>query len=169
MTKTTLSPPRKENIGKIATELQEKSDLQSDSIELQREIHKGSNSKKTFEEELMTTVKRGMDDPKIDGNFFVVVLNKKERLLQNIVRQYFFYRQSCPSPDFDQTVYRVYRKSGKVQYLWTVPDNVTCNNLPHMKKDLPPEQLQLVYMTESFNCGALDRYADMISKEKDSE
>ena len=169
MTKIKSTTPRTENIGKIATDLQKKGDLQSDSIELQREIHKGSNSKKTFEEELMTTVERGMNDPKIEGNFFVVVLNKKERLLQNIIRQYFFYRQSCPSPDFDQSVYRIYRKSGRIQYLWTVPDNVSCNNLPHMKKDLPPEQMQLVYMTEAFNCGALDRYADKISREKVSE
>lgn len=94
-----------ETIGKISLDLQSKGTMDTDAIELQREIHKGSNSEKSFDEEVWAAVDRGRKDSNIDGIFYVVVLFKKERALQNIIRQYFFYRQSCPTPEFDQTVY----------------------------------------------------------------
>ena len=163
MTKTKSS---KSSVGKIALDLQKKSDLQTDSIELQREIHKGSNSDKSYEEEVWTTVERGRDDTSIHGDFYIIVISKKERLLQNIVRQYFFYRQSCPTPEFDQTVYKFIREDDHVDFLWTVPNNVACLNLPLRKKDLPADQMMLVSMIDAFHCGDLDRLAAKHNKEE---
>ena len=39
------------------------------------------------------------------GVFYIVVLTKRERLLNNVIRNYFLARLSCPTPDYDQTVY----------------------------------------------------------------
>jgi hypothetical protein len=154
-----------DTVGRKAIDLQMKGDLQTDSIELQTEIHKGSNSKKSYEEEVWECINRGLSDPKIEGDFFVVVLFKKERHLQNIVRQYFFYRQSCPTPEYDQTVYKIHRKGTKIQYLWTVPNNAACQFLPQMGADLPEDQKLLLSMVHAFNSGKLDLWAKKLNKE----
>ena len=79
-----------ETVGEASLRLQKSGGDHPDSIELQREIHQGSNSKKSYEEEIWETVDRGRKDPKIKNNFYIVVLFKKERLLTNIIRQLFF-------------------------------------------------------------------------------
>ena len=38
-------------------------------------------------------------------NFFVCVLTKSEKLLHNVFRNYFVARLSCPTPNYDPTVY----------------------------------------------------------------
>lgn len=154
-----------ERVGEKAIDLRVKSDMQTDAIELEREIHQGTNSKKSYEEEIWTTIDRGLSDSSISGDFFIVVLFKKERHLQNIIRHYFFYRKTCPTPTYDQTVYKYHRHSKEVEYIWTVPDNVTCLNLPLCKHDLPDEHQRLVHMIEAFRCGDLDRYCAKLNNE----
>jgi len=145
-------------VGETALDLQVKDD-KINAIELQREVHKGSNSERSFEEEIWEAVDRGKKDPSMEGTFYIVVLFKKERHLQNILRQYFFYRQSCPSPDFDQTVYKYYPKGDEIEYLWTIPNNAACVFLPANRFDLPSEQLPLLEMVEAFRRGDLDKLA----------
>lgn len=163
MSKKKVNPV--ETVGKLAIDLQKKRDLKIDSIELQKEIHKGNFSKRSYEEEVWETIKRGCQDETIKGNFYIVVLFKKERLLQNVVRQYFFYRKSCPTPEFDQTVYRYQPKADSIEFLWTIPNNAACLTLPSRKNDLPIDQQWLISMIESFQDGDLDRYADRLNDE----
>jgi len=139
--------------------------MDTTATEMQTEIHKGSNSKKSYEEEIWETVDRALKDDAIKGDFYVVVLFKKERHLQNIVRQYFFYRNSCPTPEYDQTVYHVRRMDRKIKYLWTVPDVATCKWLPLRVNELPDEQLHLVKMIQDFNSGELEKVARKMNDE----
>lgn len=158
----------KKTVGEEAIKLQTTGDMQTDSIELEREIHIGSNSDKSYEEEVWDTVDRGIKDPNIEGDFYVVVLFKKERHLQNIVRQYFFYRQSCPTPEYDQTVYLYHRKEDEAEFLWTVPNNAACRFIPLME-ELPKDHETLLNMVNAFNCGDLDKLAAKLNKEKQPE
>lgn len=125
--------------------------------ELQESMHKGDSSEKTFEEEVWVTVGRGVKADYISGDFFVVVLFRKDRILKNIIRQQFFYRQTIPTPEFDQTVYKYFRKDDKLEMLWTIPNNATCLYLPLMGADLPKEHLPLLEMVEAFKRGDLDK------------
>lgn len=145
-------------VGEQALEAQ-KTDVQSDYIELQKEIHQGTNSKKSYEEEVWEAVDRGRKDNAIKGDFFVVVLFKKERHLQNIVRQYFFYRQSCPTPEYDQTVYLYERNADKLNFMWCVPNNATVMNLCLRHKELPEDQQWLAEMCKAFTSGELEKWA----------
>lgn len=163
---------KKEPIGKVALDLQQKAlkghSDSTDAIELQREIHKGSNSEKSYEEEVWECVDRGRKDPAISKDFFITVLFKKERHLQNIIRQYFLYRQSCPTPEYDQTVYKYHRKDDDLEYLWTVPNNVACLALV---KDLEagvihPDHETLAHMAEAFLNRDLDKYCAKLNGEK---
>lgn len=138
-------------------------------IELQQEIHKGSKSEKSYEEEVWETVDKGRKAPELDPSkdFFIVVLFKKERLLQNVVRQYFFYRQSCPTPEYDQTVYKYHRKGDELEYIWTVANNVTTLYLKKMLDEnaIPKDQETLAFMAEAFLTGNMDKYAKKLNKE----
>jgi hypothetical protein len=163
MKRKRLEPPK--TIGQHQYAILSKSNDKINPIELQRDIHKGTNSERSFEEEVYDACERGINDPKIEGDFYIVVLFKKERHLKTTVRQYFFYRQSCPTPQYDQTVYRYIRKSDEIRYLWTVPDKSTCETLPFDKHLIPEDHQLLVVMTENFNNGELDRYAMRLNGE----
>jgi len=53
--------------------------------------------------------------------FYVCVITKKERLMDNVLRNYFLARSTCPTPQYDQTVYKYHRDSGAIQFLWVLP------------------------------------------------
>ena len=151
-------------VGKASLDLRESTESY-DARELEQEIHKGSNSEKSYEEEIWTCVENAQKDSSIAGDFFIVVLLKKERHLTNVVRQYFFYRSSCPTPEWDQTVYKYEKKGGKLSYIWTVPDKETCMRLPLYKSSLPPEQQLLLSMINSFHNGELEKLAERLNNE----
>lgn len=158
----------KKTVGEATIEAS-KQDMQSDYIELEREINKGTASKKSYEEEVWETIDRGRKDDKITGNFYVVVLFKKERHLRNVVRRLFFYRQSCPTPEFDQTVYRYIKKGDVLEFLWCVPNNATVLNLNMRSTLLPEDQNELKEMCRAFTSGDLDRLAERLNKEDASQ
>ena len=160
-------PEKKGTVGAESLKLQEKSigEVGPDAIELQQAVHKGSNSEKSYEESVWGAVDRGRKDPAVSDDFYVVVLVKKERHLQNVVRQLFFYRQSCPSPEYDQTVYRYVRKGDEIEFLWTIPNNAACQFMPQMGGDLPDDQKLLLEMVLAFNSGELDKKARLLNKE----
>lgn len=104
---------KKETVGKIATDLQQKQAETRDPIELQREILK------EYEGNIVECIERGKKETSND--FFVVVEVKKERLLKNVVRNMFFWRHSCPTPTYDQTVYHYHAKEEALEFLWVLP------------------------------------------------
>ncbi len=160
----TSSNETKKTVGEYSYELQQKEDEKINPIDLQREIHRGNSDEDSFENQVRLAVERGENDEKINGDFFIVVLFKKERLLQNVVRQLFFYRQSCPTPEFDQVVYHYYRHARKLEYLWVVPDKDTCRDLPLLKNQLPLEQRELLNYIDDFKTGKLDKICEKLNK-----
>jgi len=158
---------KKTTVGAESLKLTEKSigEKGPDAVELQQEIHKGSNSEKSYEEEVWEAVDRGRKDSEIEGDFYILVLVKKERHMKNVMRQLFFYRQSCPTPQYDQTVYLYHRKDDEIEFLWTVPNNAACMFLPRMGSDLPDDQTLLVEMVDAFHTGKLDQKARFLNKE----
>ncbi len=153
-------------VGKAAVDLALSTSSDSyDRNEIEREVHKGSNSEKSYEEEIWDTISQGKKDPSISGDFYVIVVLKKERHLANVLRQFFFSRQSCPTPEYDQTVYKYIAAEEKIEYLWTVPDVETCNYLPLYKSSLPQDHLLLLSMIEAFKRGDLDKWAAKLNNE----
>jgi len=156
-----ITSPKK-TVGAHAVELQQKKDEKINPIDLQREIHKGNTNEDSFENQVRVAVERGMKD--LEGDFYIVVLFKKERLLKNIIRQYFFPRISCPTPEYDQIVYQYERKTEKLEMLWVVPDKQSTIDLPLMASYLPHEQSELVGFVRDFNSGKLDRVCEKLNK-----
>jgi len=154
--------PTAKKVGAYALELMAKKDEKINPIDLQRQIHKGNKDEDSFENQVITAITRGRDQ--FSGDFYVVVLFKKERLLQNIVRQYFFPRKSCPTPEYDQVVYKYHRNSEKIEMLWVIPDKGSTQYLPLIRFSLPPEQKELLKFIDDFNSGKLDEMCEKLNR-----
>jgi len=147
--------------GEHSFDLQKKADDKINSIDLQREIHKGNREDISFEDQVRIAVENGKED--FEGDFFPVVLFKRERLLKNIIRQYFFTRQSCPTPEYDQVVYKYFRKEHKLDFLWVVPDKQTVIDMCMIGDSFPKEHQDLVSFAKDFNTGELDKLCDRLN------
>lgn len=56
-------------------------------------------------------------------NFYVVMLTKKERLGE-VPRTLFLARLSCPTPIYNQSVWKYHHATANLEYLWTIPDQI---------------------------------------------
>lgn len=77
-----------------------------------------------YNNKLMEAVKKGQKS--ITGDFYIEICTKTERLIQKAWSNYFFVRYSCPTPFYDQTVYKLNAKEERLEYLWTVPSKKLC-------------------------------------------
>lgn len=98
-------------------------------------------------------------------DFYIAVLTKKERVFQNVIRNYFVARQTCPTPSFDQSVFKVKKEAQQLQYLWTVPSKETCEYLQYNRLLVDPEEHELLTYVMQFSSGQLDKLAQKENNE----
>jgi hypothetical protein len=114
---------------------------------------------KTYEEELMECVheyqKKRLENVK---PFYVVVLAKKERLMKNVVRRYFFGRESEPTPEYDQAVYEVNPKDQQVNFQWQIPDIESYHDMVFNGHLYDIEQQQLVSFCKAMHENRLAKF-----------
>lgn len=148
----------KKTVGAHSFELQQKDPDTRDPIELEREIHKTDYEKGVIE--AIETGRRIYQSP-----FYVVVLTKKERLMQNVLRHYFIPRQSCPTATWDQVVYKFSVTDEKLDFLWTVPDKETCELFRSNALKIVQEERWLLQFVLDFYDGTLDGHAKKLNGE----
>ena len=108
-----------------------------------------------YEKEILECINRGIEQFK--DNFFVVVVMRLDdsMVTANVIRARFFPRKSCPTPDYNQDVYKY--ESGDLQYLWSIPDRTTCHTYIKNYKQVVPEEQHLLAMIIKFFNGDLDK------------
>lgn len=149
---------KKLTAGMLLSELREQDSVIEDARELQERNHK------EYEEKIyqvLNTAKR--DHPNTD--IFIVVLTKYEKHL-DVPRYYFFYRLSCPTPTYDQVVYKYHHATDHIEFIWVVPDKVTCEDYSRDRLMVPPTHQQLLYFVLSFYDGTLDNKCKELNGEK---
>lgn len=151
---------KRETVGKISSELLQKEPETRDPIELEREMHKD------YVNHVYDAVARGKTE--FPGDFFVVVITKKERLMQNVLRNYFLARSTCPTPEWDQTVYRYKRADDLIEFLWVVPSKDTCQLFKDNALEISPEEKDLLRFVMDFTDGTLLKLAKRLNKEMKS-
>lgn len=145
----------------------------SHSYELQQKSHDIDHSPneqmaeqlKDYDKNMEECVARSKKD--FDGDFYVVVITKKERLMQNVIRNFFTGRKSCPTPEYDQSVYTYDRKLGHIKLLWVVPSKDTCFYMIQNALTLPSDQRVLLEFVMDFADNTLLRKAKELNGEKD--
>ena len=134
-----------ETIGKISRDLILKGDKNDHTVNEQMQ-----EQLENYEKNVFDCVDAGK---KIyNGTFFITVLTKKEMLMENVLRHYFFHRATCPTPDYDQSVY-MYRPIDEVlDFLWVIPNKDTCHYMRENALLLDPKERQLLqYVLEFFD------------------
>ncbi len=76
--------------------------------------------------------------------WYIVIHHKKEHLLENVIRRYFIARQSMPTPQWDQTVWRYEPNTTDLIFLWVLPDENTAKWMAANPADIHPEQHHLL-------------------------
>lgn len=105
------------------------------------------------------------DNPSFDSDFFVVVLIKKEKLLQNVMRNYFIATLTCPTPTHDQSVFYYNHDKESLEFLWAVPDQETCLTFIENKNEVVMEERQLLQNILDFYDGNLYKLAKRLNGE----
>jgi hypothetical protein len=147
----------RETVGKIATDLMMSTPEDVSVKEL------GQDMLEDYMESLWECIDRGSKD--IACDFFVVVLQKKERVLQNVVRNQFLYRRSCPTPTYNQSVFRYSRKDDELEYIWSLPDKDSCYMLRANALQVISEERDMLKFVLDFFDGTLDNMAQTYNGE----
>ena len=149
---------KKKTVGAHAVEALQKESSSQDPIELEREMHRD------YEKNIVEVLEKGKKE--YPGNFFIVVITKRERLLENVLRNQYFSRSSCPSPDWDQVVYMYEKAQDRLLFLWVLPCRETCEHLTQYAKKVVPQERQLLNLVLNFNNGSLLRLAKQLNGEE---
>lgn len=157
----------KQTIGSIASDLLSKNDTSNlNPQEIQRAQEKEyldnlvwcvQHAQKKIDCSKIEGHQQCKDRVAIEGDFFVSALLKKEKLLENVLRNYFVATKTCPTPCYDQTVYRYDAIKGDIEFIWVVPDRETCLTFKENVTQIVPEERQLLQNILDFYDGVLYR------------
>lgn len=149
----------RETIGKLSSDLIIKSPDTRSPIEQMRE------NLSEYESNIWQCVERYKKQ--FPGNFYVVVITKNERLMPNVFRNYFTARLSCPTPDYDQTVY-IYRRSDEsLEFLWVIPSRDASIYLKNNALYVEESERNLLKFVLEFADGTLFKLAKKLNGEKE--
>lgn len=117
------SKPRKK-LGKIVADILENT-RPNETVSV-RDV--GESVFSDFDKEMQLCIDRGL--AQFPGNFHIVLLIEIPKLYRGqVVRAYYIPRISCPTPGYDQTVWRYNRDSGSLNLLWTIPAREICDDI----------------------------------------
>lgn len=156
---TKILEGKKKTVGQEALEIFQKGTYESSPIALQEEMTR---------EYYQNLIDCALNNRKhFKGKFFIVVLTKNEKLLPNVFRNYFFARKSCPTPDYDQSVFRYNNLAEEVEYLWTIPSQDASYHLLENQRYVHIKEQDLLGFVIQFKKGELFRLAKKLNGEKD--
>ena len=104
-----------------------------------------------------------------NGDFFIVTQLKNEKLLSHALptfREYFIAQKSCPTPNYDQNLYKYDSKKEEISYLWSIPDRETSHYLFENKLLVDQSERQLLDFVLKFQDGSLFRLMKELNGEK---
>jgi hypothetical protein len=144
-------------MGAVARDLMLKEPETRDPVEIQRA---------TEEDYIKNLIECAEAHKKIfTHDFYIIVLTKNERLLHNVFRNFFYARISCPTPEYDQSVYRYNRHNDNIEYIWTVPSKEACAHLELNKNEVVESERGLLKFVLEFADGTLHNLAKKLNKE----
>lgn len=92
---------------------------------------------------------------KYQHDFYIEVQIRKEKLMPNVFRNQFFSKKACPTPTWDQNLYKYHYLADELEYLWTVPDKQTCQIMHANALDVPESERTLLNFVLDFHDGTL--------------
>lgn len=146
-----MNEPRK-TVGRIQTELAPKS-IDDNHSAYEQSLEQLSE----YEQNLIDRIEAGKKE--YAGDFYIVVITKRERLMDKVLRHYFLARSTCPTPQYDEAVYKYHKKEDRVEFLWVVPDKSTCEDFMMNAVTTSEDEKVLRDFVIKFKSGDLDLVA----------
>ncbi len=147
-------------VGKFATDLMAKDDgYQVNAVDQQRAMTED------YIKNLHEAVERGIKSYP-NSDFYVHVETKKEKLLENVLRNYFITKHACPTPNYDQSVFKYHHEKGDIVFMWVVPDRGTCFYFKENSAQIPAEEKDLLQFIRMFDDGTLLKLAKRLNGEE---
>lgn len=141
---------KRDTIGKIATDLQTNI-IQESAHTISERIQAASPNYKAI---LHNAYLEGLKNKPND--FYIELCVKVEKLLWNVDPRWIPHvRDTCPTPCFNQSVYRYNKKDDCLEYMWTIPDIHSCVWMLQNALNLPDEQRELLNYVLDFKDGKL--------------
>jgi len=112
---------------------------------------------------LNNTIEQGKK--KYPGDFYLVIEQKVEILLDYVARSFVFHRLSCPTPHYDQTAFRYIKKDDRIEFLWSIPRKNTVLRVLHFPIGKDEKLVKTVY---AFVDGSFYRKALELNGEMDN-
>jgi len=144
---STFKQEKRKTAGEHYLDLMQKNPEEVDVVEMQQEMQKDwiknliecvDANKKVFPED-----------------FYVVIETKREVILANVIRNYFIGRKSCPTPNYDNTVWKYHRGEDRLEFLWVIPSRETCKVYMTNKDKVDPAEYELLSFIQQFADGTL--------------
>lgn len=148
-------------IGAISAELALKSNESRDP----REIQEATEAE--YLENLKQCVQ--INKKRWHKDFFITVVGKRERLMPNVMRNYFMARRSCPTPDYEQTLYKYNSALDQIEFVWVVPDRESLLTLLENPREVVDSERELLRFAFMFATGQLDRMCVEYTEELEKE
>ncbi len=147
-------------VGKFATDLIKNDDgYQVNAVDQQRAMTED------YMKNLYEAVERGIKTyPGLD--FYIHVETKKEKLLENVLRNYFIVKHACPTPNYDQSVFKYHHEKGDLVFMWVIPDRGTCFYFKQNYAQIPAEEKELLTFIRMFDDGTLLKLAKRLNGEE---
>lgn len=144
-----MDQEKKKTVGEISLELQQKTPDSFDPIEIASTV--------CDSEKYITGLTDCVKDGKtlFEGDFFIVVITRTDKILKRVSRLQFRARKTCPSPQYDESVYKYGHEKESIEFLWTVPDKGACNLLRDNALVVVDEERDLLNFVLDFYDGTL--------------
>ena len=137
-------PEIRKTVGACALDLKAKGDQHQSVVDTQREMTKG------YVDELIKCAQAGARSYESGKAFYVCVQTRRERLLENVIRNQFYHRRTRPAPAYDLALYHYEPKEEQLRFVWCIPDKETVAYMCEPGFIPEREQVQLYYFVKSF-------------------
>ena len=150
---------KRPTVGKIVSDLAQKPVMMYSVVELAKE------GLKDYFGELVKCVG---DGKKVfpSSDFFIQVHERAEKVLQMTFRHQFEARLTCPTPNYDQSIFKYHWKDENLEYIWTIPSRDACHYLKNNALEVVPEEKQLLNFVLAFADGSLFKRMKELNGEK---
>jgi hypothetical protein len=123
----------------------------------------GAEMTKQYIPQLLSAFEEGKKNYKED--FFVVCMHKRDGYFQNVIRKVFIIRLTCPSPDYNQSVFMYDKKKDAIEFLWCIPSRRMALDLLENMNIADQEHVELIKNILDFRDGTLMKKAKKLNRE----
>ena len=151
---------KKKTVGEVSVELSQKTPENIPVLEQQEGMQED------YIKNLEEVARKAQKKYGSDKQFFIEVITKREPLMPNVLRNYFIERTTCPTPNYDQSVFRYNPRTEQIMYMWTIPCRDACIHLLENQTVIHKGEEELLKNVLYFNSGSLFKLCKELNKEQ---